>query len=436
MSLGLRWGAGGEGWKGCGLWNPCCLLVLGSPEAAGSAESTGEAEGGKEAIAPVSLGRERGRKRGLEEKRGLETPGRSRNGGLESSAGSGGGLESIAGSHFGKGRGGKRGPEDEEGLGSVSPGLLGKGRVGKRGPESVGGLEVITGSPLGKGRGGKRGPEGVWGVKSTAIGCSEQERRRNGDLESTAGSEGGLEIIAGSPLGKGRGGKMGPEDEGGLESVSPGSLEKGRGGKRGREGKESLETAGTGCSEQRRSINGGFESNIEWGRGLETTAEPKGGAGGNVEPNGIPESGAVSPSEQSRAGMGGLAPKRGSPEDCAVISLGEDEEEEEGEEEEEELEEGPGRYLAALEAVQLELEAVEEEAARAFRRLRAKFGLRRRPHLQRRNRLIQHIPGFWVTAVSLEGGWKGGGGGGELLNCFVICRGEGLFAFLNFLASS
>ncbi|NWZ36394.1 TSYL2 protein, partial [Brachypodius atriceps] len=82
-------------------------------------------------------------------------------------------------------------------------------------------------------------------------------------------------------------------------------------------------------------------------------------------------------------------------EESAVISLDEDEEEEE---EEEERDEGPGRYLAALEAVQLELEAVEEEAARAFRRLRARFCLRRRPHLQRRNRLIQHIPGFWVTA--------------------------------------
>uniref|UniRef100_A0A8C5TW48 TSYL2 protein n=1 Tax=Malurus cyaneus samueli TaxID=2593467 RepID=A0A8C5TW48_9PASS len=81
-------------------------------------------------------------------------------------------------------------------------------------------------------------------------------------------------------------------------------------------------------------------------------------------------------------------------EESAVISLGEDEDEEE----EEERDEGPARYLAALEAVQLELEAVEEEAARAFRRLRTRFCLRRRPHLQRRNRLIQHIPGFWVTA--------------------------------------
>ena len=186
------------------------------------------------------------------------------------------------------------------------------------------------------------------------------------------------------------------EAEGGLEGITGSPFGKGRGGKRGREGKESLETASTECSEQRRGVNGGLETTTEWGRGVESTGEPKGGAGNAIEPNGIPESGAVSPSEQSRAGLGSLAAKRGSPEDCAVISLGEDEEEEE-----EEAEEGPGRYLTALEAVQLELEAVEEEAARAFRRLRAKFGLRRRPHLQRRNRLIQHIPGFWVTAVSL-----------------------------------
>ena len=205
-----------------------------------------------------------------------------------------------------------------------------------------------------------------------------------------------MEIVAGSPFGKGKRGERGSEDVGGLESVSPGSFGKGRGGKRGREGKESLETAGTECSEQRRGVKGGPETTTEGGRGVESTGDPKGGAGNAIEPNGIPESGAVSPSEQSRAGLGSLAAKRGSPEDCAVISLGEDEEEEE-----EEAEEGPGRYLTALEAVQLELEAVEEEAARAFRRLRAKFGLRRRPHLQRRNRLIQHIPGFWVTAVSL-----------------------------------
>ncbi|KAM6307717.1 testis-specific Y-encoded-like protein 4, partial [Podargus strigoides] len=79
-----------------------------------------------------------------------------------------------------------------------------------------------------------------------------------------------------------------------------------------------------------------------------------------------------------------------------VISVGEEDEDDE-EEEEEEGRKAPA-LPAALEAVQAELEAVEVEAARAFRRLRSKFCLRRRPHLQRRNRLIQHIPGFWVTA--------------------------------------
>ncbi|XP_069630375.1 testis-specific Y-encoded-like protein 2 isoform X3 [Haliaeetus albicilla] len=145
--------------------------------------------------------------------------------------------------------------------------------------------------------------------------------------------------------------------------------------------KGSLETAVTRCLEQGRKSKGGLETATELKECLETTT--------------------IACSQQSRGEKrvpepkGGPAPgvrqKGHSPEECAVISLGEDEEEEEEEE-------GPRRYLAALEAVQLELEAVEEQAARAFRRLRAKFWLRRRPHLQRRNRLIQHIPGFWVTA--------------------------------------
>uniref|UniRef100_A0A8C5WZI9 TSPY like 1 n=1 Tax=Laticauda laticaudata TaxID=8630 RepID=A0A8C5WZI9_LATLA len=56
------------------------------------------------------------------------------------------------------------------------------------------------------------------------------------------------------------------------------------------------------------------------------------------------------------------------------------------------------RYLEALEAVQLELEAVNQQANRAFAQLKAKFSHMRRPHLERRNIIIQNIPGFWVTA--------------------------------------
>ncbi|XP_039366725.1 uncharacterized protein LOC120388740 isoform X3 [Mauremys reevesii] len=89
--------------------------------------------------------------------------------------------------------------------------------------------------------------------------------------------------------------------------------------------------------------------------------------------------------------------KRRAEEECSIISVGEEEEEEEG---------AAGarpapdteQYLEALEAVQLELEAVNEQAGCAFRILKAKFGHMRRPHLERRNRIIQNIPGFWVTA--------------------------------------
>lgn len=94
--------------------------------------------------------------------------------------------------------------------------------------------------------------------------------------------------------------------------------------------------------------------------------------------------------------------------ECSVISVGEEEEDDDDEEEEEEEEEGrkqqptgkTEQYLEALEAVQLELEAVNQQANRAFAQLKAKFSHMRRPHLERRNIIIQNIPGFWVTAVS------------------------------------
>lgn len=55
-------------------------------------------------------------------------------------------------------------------------------------------------------------------------------------------------------------------------------------------------------------------------------------------------------------------------------------------------------YLEALEAVQQELESVNEQANRAFLQLRSKYGGLRRPHLDKRNGIIRNIPGFWVTA--------------------------------------
>uniref|UniRef100_A0A8B9NSJ1 Uncharacterized protein n=1 Tax=Accipiter nisus TaxID=211598 RepID=A0A8B9NSJ1_9AVES len=257
--------------------------------------------------------------------------------------------------------------------------------------------------------GGARAP----GAASGHAQCAGDTAPPGGGLETTASLRGGLKTTVGPKgrletdvtpcLEQGKGGletagevtgslKTTNGRKGSLETAVTRCLEQGKGSlettrevtgslKTTNRRKGSLETAVTRCLEQGRRSKGGLETATELKECLETAT--------------------IACSQQSRGEKrvpepkGGPAPsvrqKGHSPEECAVISLGEDEEEEEEEE-------GPRRYLAALEAVQLELEAVEEQAAHAFRRLRAKFWLRRRPHLQRRNRLIQHIPGFWVTA--------------------------------------
>ncbi|KAL6087462.1 hypothetical protein STEG23_009347 [Scotinomys teguina] len=51
-----------------------------------------------------------------------------------------------------------------------------------------------------------------------------------------------------------------------------------------------------------------------------------------------------------------------------------------------------------LEAIQQELDTVNAQADRAFQHLEQKFGRMRRHYLERRNYIIQNIPGFWMTA--------------------------------------
>ncbi|XP_060039505.1 testis-specific Y-encoded-like protein 2 isoform X1 [Erinaceus europaeus] len=58
--------------------------------------------------------------------------------------------------------------------------------------------------------------------------------------------------------------------------------------------------------------------------------------------------------------------------------------------------------LQALENIQLDLEAVNIKAGKAFLRLKRKFIQMRRPFLERRDLIIQHIPGFWVKASLLD----------------------------------
>ncbi|NWH42287.1 TSYL2 protein, partial [Chloropsis hardwickii] len=266
--------------------------------------------------------------------------------------------------------------------------------------EATGGLESgreVTGS-LGS-TNGRRGS-----LETAVTRCLEQGRRSKGALETTTKAPGSVESDAapgGEPKSTSRRKAKTPaRPRASVETGSTQGSEWGRSGKGGletsrellggleatREDTESLETTITGHLKRDREHKGGVEFTTEPEEGLEPTptacvGQSRGGPG-LPEPMGVPEPAGVP------------VPKEDVAEESAVISLDEDEEEEE----EEERDEGPARYLAALEAVQLELEAVEEEAARAFRRLRARFCLRRRPHLQRRNRLIQHIPGFWVTA--------------------------------------
>ncbi|KAF1537331.1 Testis-specific Y-encoded-like protein 5, partial [Eudyptes schlegeli] len=270
-----------------------------------------------------------------------------------------------------------------------------------------GGLKTTTGAKGGLETAVTRGLEqGKGGLETTreVTGSLETDAALRGGLKTARRRKGSLETAVTRCLEQGQRGKGGlettSEATGSLETAATGHLEQHMKAKGNLETTSevtgSLETTITHCLEQGRRGKGSLETTAEAEWSLETTTEPKEGLETTTA--------AAACSQQSRGGKRVPEPKGGptpgarqkghSPEECAVISLGEDEEEEEEEEEEE----GPGRYLAALEAVQLELEAVEEQAARAFRRLRAKFWLRRRPHLQRRNRLIQHIPGFWVTA--------------------------------------
>ncbi|XP_042639325.1 testis-specific Y-encoded-like protein 2 [Orycteropus afer afer] len=54
--------------------------------------------------------------------------------------------------------------------------------------------------------------------------------------------------------------------------------------------------------------------------------------------------------------------------------------------------------MEALENIQLDLEAVNIKAGKAFLRLKRRFIQMRRPFLERRDLIIRHIPGFWVKA--------------------------------------
>ncbi|XP_008579759.1 PREDICTED: testis-specific Y-encoded-like protein 5 [Galeopterus variegatus] len=88
-------------------------------------------------------------------------------------------------------------------------------------------------------------------------------------------------------------------------------------------------------------------------------------------------------------------PKKGTAGECTSVSM----------EEEKKVEKNAGSgppategSMDTLENVQLKLETMNAQADRAYLRLSRKFGQLRLHHLERRNLLIQNIPGFWGQA--------------------------------------
>lgn len=103
---------------------------------------------------------------------------------------------------------------------------------------------------------------------------------------------------------------------------------------------------------------------------------------------------------------GGVTEKQEQPEEMEVekpAGEGGEVEKEDGVGEAAREEARPWRLSAALrmnplEAIQQELDTVNAQADRAFQQLEQKFGRMRRHYLERRNYIIQNIPGFWMTA--------------------------------------
>ncbi|XP_064134831.1 testis-specific Y-encoded protein 2-like [Loxodonta africana] len=98
-------------------------------------------------------------------------------------------------------------------------------------------------------------------------------------------------------------------------------------------------------------------------------------------------------------------------EEVEVVTVGDKEEQEQAEEQEQREEPEPkqaqpspapcslGRSLEALEIIQLELNAWNTRANRAYFCLRRKLLQTCKPYLDRRRLIIQCIPGFWVQAI-------------------------------------
>ena len=77
----------------------------------------------------------------------------------------------------------------------------------------------------------------------------------------------------------------------------------------------------------------------------------------------------------------------------------EDDDEDDGEEGEYDAE--TQRVLEEIDSCQNEIDSLNEKASEEILRVEQKYNKLRRPFFDKRNQLIQKIPNFWVTAVSI-----------------------------------
>lgn len=67
------------------------------------------------------------------------------------------------------------------------------------------------------------------------------------------------------------------------------------------------------------------------------------------------------------------------------------------------------RALEEIDACQNEIDQLNEKASEEILKVEQKYNKLRKPNFERRSKIIQRIPNFWVTAVSFHGGQGGAG---------------------------
>jgi template-activating factor I len=58
------------------------------------------------------------------------------------------------------------------------------------------------------------------------------------------------------------------------------------------------------------------------------------------------------------------------------------------------------KALEDIDCCQGDIDALNEKASEEILQVEMKYNKLRRPHFEKRNNLIKHIPNFWVTSVS------------------------------------